>query len=182
MAREGRLRARPTVLGLKTRASGCTDTRVLYALPVSEPNVDREAWATLIADLIQREAGGNKAAFARLVGLKTVKTLDRWLAEAVNVRAETVSQVARALNLPAFELLAKVGYVHADEALLKGLDTIAEDRKALAYVRAQEDLPERVRRDIETSLLQTIATQEEALMQQAQRMVEIIRRQRGQAG
>lgn len=158
------------------------DTRVLYAVPVSGPTIDREAWAAEVALLIQREASGNKSAFARMVGLKSVKTIDRWLARTVNVSAESVSQVARALNLPAVELLAKVGYVRADEALLHEIRaSIDRDRAAIAFVREQEDLPAYLRREIEQGLIKTIEEQERALLLQAQRMVEFARRQMGRS-
>ena len=163
--------------------SGRRDTRVLYSVPVGDPTIDREAWAAEIALLVQREANGNKSAFARIVGLKSVKTIDRWLARTVSVSAESVSQVARALNLPAVELLAKVGYVRQDEALMRELQAnIDRDRAAIAYVREQEDLPAYLRRDIEEGLLKTIDEQEQALLQQAQRMVELARRQMGRSG
>ena len=36
---------------------------------MSEPTVDRDAWARLIAELVRTRAKGNKAAFARMVDL-----------------------------------------------------------------------------------------------------------------
>lgn len=161
--------------------SGGIDTHVVYDFSVSEPTIDREAWAAEVALLIQSEAAGNKAAFARLVGLKSVRTVDRWLARTVNVSAESVSQVARSLNLPAVDLLAKVGYIHADEAMRELAARIEKDRAAITFVREQNDIPAYLRREIEAGLVKTIDEQEQALMLQAQRMIELARRQMGRS-
>jgi transcriptional regulator with XRE-family HTH domain len=181
-ADEGRLHARNDDTQSRSLASGGIDTRVIYDFPVSEPTIDREAWAAEVALLVQSEAGGNKAAFARLVGLKSVRTVDRWLARTVNVSAESVSQVARALNLSAVDLLGKVGYLQADESLRQLAADIERDRNAIAFVREQQDIPAYLRREIEAGLVKTIEEQEQALMVQAQRMVEFARRQIGRSG
>lgn len=182
LAQRGARRARPTSLRRQTRVSVLTDTHVRYHRFVSEVKVDRDAWATVIADLIREETRGNKAAFARKIGVKTVKTVDRWLAKEVNVSAESVRSVARALGLSDLELLRKVGYVEADEATMQRIEQqLADDRAALQYVRDQTDLPPSVRRDIEESLLATISEQEQTLMDLARRMVDLARKSGGAA-
>jgi hypothetical protein len=85
-----------------------------YSAHVSELRVDRAAWAALVSDLVDRETRGKKAAFARLIDVST-RTLDRWLAQEVDVSEESVRSVARATGRPAMDLLIKVGYYRQDE-------------------------------------------------------------------
>src|SRR5882672_5461271 len=86
-----------------TGASVSRDTHVAYSLAV----VDRDAWARELEVLIQQESRGNKAAFARRIGLANVRSLDRWLNKTVNVSEEMVRQIAQALNIPVMDLLVK---------------------------------------------------------------------------
>jgi DNA-binding transcriptional regulator YdaS (Cro superfamily) len=81
---------------------------------VTDGRIDRDAWAELMAALIESETRGKKAAFSRLIGVNT-RTLDRWLAREVDVSEESVRSVARATNRPAMDLLIKVGYYRQDE-------------------------------------------------------------------
>jgi len=149
---------------------------------MSEPTVDRDAWARLIAELVRTRAKGNKAAFARMVDLKAARTVDRWLAKEVNVNAESVRKVANGLGLSLVELLAQVGYIKPDDESMRALAaTIASDRAAIAYVRAQDDLPSNVRSEIEASLVKTVEEHERALMALAERMVDLARRTGGAA-
>lgn len=86
-----------------------TDTHVPYAVGVDEREVDRAAWAKLIDQLILSKSRGNKAAFARLVGV-TDKTITRWLAHSAAVSEESVRQVARACDINAMDALISIGY------------------------------------------------------------------------
>jgi hypothetical protein len=81
---------------------------------VADRPIDREAWATLIAELIAGETRGKKATFARLVGVDP-KTIGHWLAGTVEVSEQSVRRVATALDRPAMDLLVAVGYYRADE-------------------------------------------------------------------
>lgn len=85
-----------------------------YSACVTEVGIDRAAWAALVADLIDRETRGKKAAFSRLIGVST-RTLDRWLAQEVDVSEESVRSVARATGHSAMDLLVRVGYYHQHE-------------------------------------------------------------------
>lgn len=88
-----------------------------YSLVVTEDgSVDRDAWAQLAAELIQRETRGKKVPFARLIGVDP-RTVDRWLRREVEVKEESVRSVARKLNLQAVDLLVKVGYYRAGELI-----------------------------------------------------------------
>lgn len=150
---------------------------------MSEPTVDREAWSRVVADLIRQETKGNKSEFMRRIGVKTVKTIDRWLGKEVKVSADSVRQVAQAVGLPEIDLLRQVGYIQDidedRERLLR--QGIAENRRAIAWLRDQPDLPPSVRKQIEDSLLETIAEQEASLEAMAKRMVDLARKTGGAA-
>jgi hypothetical protein len=79
-----------------------------------EGGVDREAWATLVRELLASETRGKKLPFARLIG-RDARTVDRWLRCEVAVEEESVRAVARALNRPPGELLVRVGYYRPND-------------------------------------------------------------------
>lgn len=134
MARQGRLRARATTLHVRTRTSRWSDTHVVYPRDVSGRQIDRDAWASVISDLITIKAKGNKTAFARLVGVKSAQTVDRWLKGVVSVSEANVREVARACDLNAAELLVRLGYYGADEIGHAG-PTPDEDEEAIRRIR-----------------------------------------------
>lgn len=76
--------------------------------------IDRRAWAALVSELIETEARGKKAAFARLVGVDP-KTIAHWLAGTVDVSEASVRRVATALGRPTLDLLVEVGYYSREE-------------------------------------------------------------------
>lgn len=76
--------------------------------------INRNAWAQLVAELIQSQTRGKKAPFARLIGVDT-RSLDRWLKCEVKVSEESVRDVARAFNLNPMDLLVAVGYYQVAE-------------------------------------------------------------------
>lgn len=72
-------------------------------------DINRNAWAQLIAGLIQSETKGKKAPFARLIGVDA-RTLDRWLKREVNVSEASVRDVAKAVGRAPMDVLVQVGY------------------------------------------------------------------------
>lgn len=157
-------------------------THVLYPLVVSERKVDREAWAREVATLIAEEAGGNKSAFARRVGVSSVKTIDRWLASSVNVSEESVRAVCRALNLPVAPMLVKIGYIRPNELPTAGPAHLLEaDERAIAAIEAA-DLPPSLKRELVEHLRQQQAEHERQRLAEIERMIELARRPRGRAG
>jgi transcriptional regulator with XRE-family HTH domain len=101
----------PVLITMRGRRSG---SRSLYHQAVADRPIDRQAWAQLVADLIASETGGNKAAFARRVGVDP-KTINHWLAGNVDVSEASVRRVADALGRRPLDLLVAVGYYRADE-------------------------------------------------------------------
>lgn len=99
----------PITLTLRTRVPLRRDTGVHYAGGVAPRKIDREEWARQVAQLVAEETGGNKSRFAAKVGA-TYKTVNRWLNGEVDVREESVRDVARALGVSTRDLLVRVGY------------------------------------------------------------------------
>jgi transcriptional regulator with XRE-family HTH domain len=183
MARQGRLRARASLVATRndgTRTSRYGDTHVVYPQGVSEPKVDREAWATVVARLINEEAAGNKSAFARLIGVASVKTVDRWLARSVNVSEESVRQVARALRLPVTDLLVLVGLLHPDDLTARPAAAVGEDEAAIRLIQ-QSDAPPALKRELIDHLLEQRAQHEQQRLAEAERMLELALRGRKRA-
>lgn len=81
---------------------------------MSAQRIDREEWASLIAELVVAETRGNKSAFARLVGVD-YKTLMRWLRKTQDVSEDSIRRVAGALGRNPMELLVRIGYYRAAE-------------------------------------------------------------------
>lgn len=182
MARQGRLRARATVLTDRTRTSRYSDTNVLYPQPVAERKVDREAWAHEIATLIQQEAGGNKSAFARTVGLPNTRSLDRWLRREVNVSEESVRQVARALHLPVVEMLVRVGILDVSDAQGPLLDSVLEDYETIEIIKNADDISPALRREILAHLAKQREEHERQRRAEVERLLEMARHARGRSG
>lgn len=113
-----------------------------YSLVVAEDgSINRDAWAQLVAELIQRETKGKKLPFARKIGVDP-RTVDRWLHREVVVKEESVRGIARTLGLQAIDLLVQVGYYKMDELTPPLLPDPREDpiiREILADPRWTED-------------------------------------------
>lgn len=126
---------------LRTRAPLRRDTDVTYAALVAG-RVDREEWAKVLLQLIAEESGGNKSAFARLIG-STYRTVLRWLNEEVDVTEAKVREIAQALNISPVGLLIRVGYYQQAELDRAGPPTpeeIAAD-PALRVIEASNAPP-----------------------------------------
>lgn len=118
------------------------DTHVRYGVGVGERTVDRDAWAQLVAQLINQEAAGNNSAFAKLVGV-TYKTVRRWLTKETDVSEESIRQVARALHIRPAELLVRVGLYDAAE-IAGGEQPAVDNDDAAMRVILESNVPPRV--------------------------------------
>lgn len=76
--------------------------------------VDRDAWASIVADLVKYETGGKKAAFARAIGVEP-RTVSRWLAGEVDVSERSVRDAARAFGRSPTDMLVRVGFLAPDD-------------------------------------------------------------------
>lgn len=179
-ARLGRLVAPPRPAPAGTVAPTALDIRVAYPLAVSERKVDRDAWAHEVALLIDQEAKGNKSAFARRVGIPSVRNIDRWLARTVNVSEESVRQVARALNLPVVELLIKVGYYRPGELPDSPAPQRSGDDEARRVIE-ESNAPPSLKRELLEHLARQRAEHERQRLAEIERMLEVARRAGGQA-
>ncbi|HEX6968737.1 MAG TPA: helix-turn-helix transcriptional regulator [Micromonosporaceae bacterium] len=134
---------------------------------MTERTVDREAWARLVAELIDTEAGGNTTQFAKLVGV-TYKTVRRWILQETTVSEESIRGVADALHINPGELLVRVGLYQPDELTPPAAPApSAADDPALAEI-LEADVPPRVKQRMIQRLQQLRA-------QEQQRQVDEVR-------
>ena len=169
---------------LRLRAASLpADTRVPYPLDVSERKVDREAWASAVAVLIEQEAGGNKSAFARLLGgTISAKTIERWLNQTVNVSEESVRQVCRTFNIPLADMLVRIGYIRLDEIPVAEPSPLrAADERAIAAIEAS-DLPPSLKRELLDHLRQQQAFHEKQRLEEIERLLALALRGQKRAG
>ena len=145
--------------------------------------MDREAWAREVERLIGEESAGNKSAFARRIGVGSVKTVDRWLAQSVNVSEESVRAVCRALNLPVAPMLVKVGFITEQDLpqQYQPIDPLGEDAAAIKLIE-DSDAPPSLKRELIEHLLAQRAEHERQRLAEAQRMLELGMRGRKRAG
>jgi hypothetical protein len=139
---------------------------------VARAKVDREAWAHEVARLIQEEAKGNKSAFARMVGVASVKTIDRWLARSVDVSEESVRMVARQLNLPIADLLVKVGLLLPED--LQGSGTAIDSDAEAIRVIEEADIPPSLKRQLIKHLREQREEHERQRLAEVQRTLGIL--------
>lgn len=137
-------------------------------------SVDREAWAKEVQSLLGAETGGNLTAFARLVGTNR-RTVNRWLGQDVDVREESVRQVARALNLPVGDLLVKVGWLDPGDLTIQTAtaNPPREDAEAIQAVQASDVKPA-VRRKLLAHLRAAREQHEKQRLADIQRMLGLL--------
>lgn len=142
------------------------------------PDIDKEAWAALLAELIQAESGGNKAQFAVAVGVDR-RTITRWLSGDVSVSEESVRAVARALGIPLADVLVKLGYYRQEDLPTEPIAErlIAEDDEAIRLIR-ESDVPMSLKRDLIAHLLEQRAQHQAQRLAEAERMLALARRTR----
>ena len=146
-------------------------SRSLYHLSVADRPIDREAWATLIAELIAGETRGKKATFARLVGVDP-KTIGHWLTGAVEVSEQSVRRVATALGRPPMDLLVAVGYYRADEVARPRPQTEEEVDEVLDLVAGDNRLTPHQKRQVIDMILDRRDRERAAERAEAQRLIE----------
>ena len=161
------------------------DIHVQYpdGMPGPVRAVDREAWAAEVARLIRDEADGNKSEFARMVGLKTVKTVDRWLAGTVAVSPASVAAVARALRLSSLDLYRTVGLLPEAEDLPPVAGRDRQDAQARRIIE-EANIPPHLKRELLDHLRQQRDEHERQRLVWIERLVSFIneRERPGRAG
>jgi DNA-binding transcriptional regulator YdaS (Cro superfamily) len=155
-------------------------------VPDAVRKVDRSAWAAEVARLVREEADGNKSAFARMVGLKTVKTVDRWLAGDVEVSQSSVLMVCRALKIAPITMLIRVGLMTADEirpVVEYKFGELEEERDAQAMAMIQSaDVPPHLKRELLEHLRARQVEHERQRLAEVERMLGLVQRNEPRAG
>lgn len=117
------------------------DMDVRYGVGMTDAaEIDRAAWAALIAALVNAEAGGNQTKFANKVGA-TPRNVSRWLECEVAVKPESVTKVARALDRSPVELLVRVGYLSPQEVTGGGNEPLDPEVRRWVAILADPDVP-----------------------------------------
>lgn len=119
------------------------DIHVRYRDEVADrANIDRAAWAALIAQLIDTTADGNQTKFATTVKV-TPRTVSRWLNQEVSVNSDNVRDVARLLGHNPTDMLVQVGYLRPEETSRGRREPLDPDvRKILAMLADPTTPPE----------------------------------------
>ena len=98
---------------------------------VANGEVDREEWAKVVQELLDRETEirkhGAKTRFAAKGG-KTTRTVDTWLAGQVDVKEANVRSVADAYDLDMMQLLIRVGFYREEQVGRLTPEQIDEER------------------------------------------------------
>lgn len=132
--------------------------------------VDKEAWATTVAELVDSECRGNKSAFARRVIIDgkpiSPRTAYGWINGEYEVRESSVRAVAQAFGLNAMEMLIKVGFYRRDELPQYPSEVVDEEQLRVLNDSTLED---RVKVIILEKLEEMRADDQAILNQQAER-------------
>jgi hypothetical protein len=110
---------------------------------VESREVDREAWADVIAELMTSEARGKKEPLARLLGVNA-RTITHWLAKTTRVSEASIRQVAEKTGRSSIELLVRVGYYSPDEVAIVDRGTPDPDDEAMRLI-VETDFPPRLK-------------------------------------
>lgn len=127
---------------------------------MADRTINREAWAALLAELIKTESRNKKAAFARLAGVDP-KSINLWLARAVDVSEESVRRVARAVGRSPIDMLVQVGYYSAAEVEQAPAAPVSPENDPALKVILETDLPPRVKQRMIQRLKDLRAAQQE---------------------
>lgn len=91
------------------------DTQVRYRDRVADSSeVDREAWAVMVATWVAARFGNNQTKFAAFAEV-SARTVGRWIGQELGVDSDTVRDIARKLGLNPTHVLAELGYFRQDE-------------------------------------------------------------------
>jgi len=150
----------------------------LYPSVVARPVIDRKAWAELLAELVQRESGGNVTAFATAVGMDR-RTVTRWRRAEVAVSEESVRAVARALGLNVADVLVRLGYYRQEDLPAEPIAErlVAEDDIAIRTIR-ESDVPMSLKRELIAAMLERRREHEAQRLAEVERMLALARRTR----
>jgi transcriptional regulator with XRE-family HTH domain len=113
-------------------------THLPYDLLVADGDVNRDEWAAIVRELLDKHTKGKKATFARLVGVDP-KTIEHWLSGAVRVSETSVQQVARAVELSPIDLLIRVGVYSVRQMPPVPTEVIDDEQRAVLDLDIDEE-------------------------------------------
>lgn len=180
-ARRGLLHTDPSIFVMRGGAPvpPSRDIRVLYSQPVAERKIDRTAWAGITRKILDEEYAGNKTAFGTAIDSDR-KTINRWLAEDVDVSEEMVRKVARRHNLSPIDLLIEVGYYGEQDVRTEPTGAPADGDEMLQLIEAAPITPAQ-KRELREHVLTRRAEAEAALKAEIERWIALVRRPRRRA-
>jgi len=110
------------------------ETRSRYDHLVATDEVNREAWAEVVQELLvaetkaQNKKHGSKTRFASKSGV-SVRTVDTWLRQEVDVKESNVRAVAEAYGVDLMELLIRVGFYAVEQMPYRPTDEEIDDEQ-----------------------------------------------------
>jgi hypothetical protein len=110
---------------------------------VGTREVDREAWADVIRELMKTETRGKKEPLARLLEVNA-RTITHWLDKTTKVSEASIRQVAEKTGRSSIELLVHVGYYSPDEVAVVDRGDPDPDDEAMRLI-IDSDFPPRVK-------------------------------------
>lgn len=145
------------------------ETRFRYDPLVTNGEVNRDEWAKVVQECIDREAElgrrhGAKTRFAAKVG-RTTRTVDTWLAAQVAVAEAGVRSVADAYELDVPELLVRVGLYRVEQVGRLTPEQVDEERQKVL----DSDLPDTQKMRILQQLDEMQTHDERLLVEQRER-------------
>lgn len=125
------------------------ETHSLYHPVVANGVVDRQAWARVVRETwdaeIEIQKWGAKTRLASKIGVN-VRTVDTWLAAAVDVKEASVRALAEAYELDVMGLLIEVGYYTREQMPVRLTEEQIDEEQR--YVLDRDDLNDEAKADI----------------------------------
>jgi hypothetical protein len=158
-------------LTLRADAPARSGTRALYPVVMAgDRQVDRDAWARVVGELIASETRGKIATFAKHVKVDE-RTVRHWLAGTVGVREESVRKVAEGTGRDVMDLLVEVGYYSRTEVW-----PVAENYdEEIELVRTDSGLTPEIKKRIIDNIVDRRNRERAAALEETRRMIELFR-------
>lgn len=147
------------------------ETRSRYDHLVATGEVNREAWAEVVQELLAAEAEaqnrkhGSKTRFAAKASV-SVRTVDTWLRRDVDVKESSVRAVAEAYGRDLMELLIRVGFYAIEQMPHRPTDEEIDDEQRQVL---ESDLPDETKARILQELDEMRAGDERLIVEQRER-------------
>jgi hypothetical protein len=138
---------------------------------VATGEVNRQAWVEVVRELLAEEAEshgkshGSKTRFAAKAGV-SVRTVDTWLRQLVDVKEASVRAVAEAYGRDLMELLIRVGFYAVEQMPYRPTDEEIDEEQRQVL---ESDLDDDMKAEILQQLEEMRAADERLIVEQRER-------------